>query len=61
MNEMKVTRQICNNDNNSYTSFLYQVQTMLVYYLKPNHPHIMKNKFTSLTVVKDSTKTKRNL
>ena len=28
------------DDNNHCTSFLYQVQTILVYYLKANHPHI---------------------
>ena len=30
------------DDNNHYTSFLYQIQTMLVYYLKANHPLITK-------------------
>ena len=30
------------DDNNHYTSFLYQVQTMLVYYLKANHLHLKK-------------------
>ena len=35
------------DDNNHYTSFLYQVQTMLLYYLKANHPYIIKNRFTS--------------
>ena len=45
--------------NNHYTSFLYQVQTMLVYYLKADHPHIIKIWFTSLTIVEDSTKTTR--
>ena len=29
--------------NNHNTSFLYQVQTMLAYYLKAKHPHIIKN------------------
>ena len=28
--------------NNHYTSFWYQFQTMLVDYLKANHPHIKK-------------------
>ena len=49
------------DDNNHYTSFLYQVQTMLVYYLKANPLHIIKNYFTSLKVVEDSTKTTRTL
>ena len=31
------------DDNNHYTSFFHQVQTMLVYYLKANHPNIIKN------------------
>ena len=31
------------DDNSYYTSFLYQVQTILVYSLKANHPHIIKN------------------
>ena len=31
------------DDNNHYTSFLYQAQTILVYYLKANHLHIIKN------------------
>ena len=31
------------NDNNHYTRFLYQVRTMTVYYLKANHPYIIKN------------------
>ena len=30
------------DDNNDYTSFSYQFQTMLVYCLKANHPHIKK-------------------
>ena len=29
------------NDNNHYTNFVYQVQTMLVYYLKANHSHVI--------------------
>ena len=41
------------------TQALYQVQTMLVYYLKGNHPHIIKHWFISLTVAEDSTKTTR--
>ena len=47
--------------NNHYTSLLYQVQTMLIYYLKDNPPHIIKDKFTSLTVVGDSKKTSRTI
>ena len=31
------------DDNNNYTSFLHQAQTMLVYYIKANHPHIIEN------------------
>ena len=31
------------DDNNHYTSFFHQVQTMLVYYLKANHSNIIKN------------------
>ena len=31
------------DDNNHYTSFLYQVQTVLLYYLKANHPHKIQN------------------
>ena len=34
---------------------------MLVYYLNANDPHIIKNEFTSLTVVEDSTKAARTL
>ena len=34
---------------------------MLVYYLKANPLHIVKNYFTSLKVVEDSTKTARTL
>ena len=49
------------DDNNHYTSFLYQVQTMRVYYLKANPLHIIKNYFTSLKVVEDSKKTARTL
>ena len=49
------------DDNNHYTSFLYQVQAVLVYYLKANPLHIIKNYFTSLKVVEDSTKTTRTL
>ena len=49
------------DDNNHYTSFLYQVQIMLVYYLKADHLLIIKNWFTSLTVVKNSTKITRTL
>ena len=30
------------DDNNHNTSFLYQVQTMLVDFLKANHPHTKK-------------------
>ena len=30
------------DDNIHYTSFLYQVQTILVDYLKPSHPHMKK-------------------
>ena len=30
------------DDKNHDTSFLYQVQTMLLDYLKPNQPHIKK-------------------
>ena len=30
------------DDKNHYASFLYQVQTMHVYYLNPNHPHKIK-------------------
>ena len=48
------------NDNNHYTSFLYQVQTMSVDYLEANYLHV-KNLFTFLTVVEDSTKTIRTL
>ena len=29
--------------NNHYTSFLYQVQAMLIYYLKANHSHIINS------------------
>ena len=32
---------------------------MLVYYFKANHPHIIKNYITSLTVVEKSTKNVR--
>ena len=49
------------DDISHYTSFLYQVQTMLAYYLKANHPHIIKNQFTSLAVVEASTETTRTL
>ena len=34
---------------------------MLVYYFKANHPHIIKNYITSLTVVEKSTKNVRIL
>ena len=34
---------------------------MLAYYLKANHPHIIKNQFTSLAVVEASTETTRTL
>ena len=49
------------SDGNNYdTSFLYQVQIMLVDYLKANHPHI-KKLFNFLMVVEDNTKTARAL
>ena len=43
------------------TTTITQAQTMLVYYLKANHPHIIENKFPSLTVLEDSTKTTETL
>ena len=49
------------DDSNSYTSFLYQIQAMLAYYLEANQPHIIKNSFNSQTLVEDSTKTIRTL
>ena len=49
------------DDSNHFTSFWHQVQTMIVYYLKANHTHIIKNQFTSLTVVEGNTKTTRTL
>ena len=49
------------DDNIHYISFLYQVQTMLVHYLKVNHPHIIKKLMYLLTVVEDSAKTARTL
>ena len=45
------------DDNNYYTSFLYQVQAMLFYYHKAYQPHMIKNYFTSETVLDDIIKT----
>ena len=48
------------DDSSHYTSFLFEVQTMLAYCVKANLLHI-KNYFTFMTFVEDSTKTTRNL
>ena len=50
---------IC-DDSSHYTSFLYEVQAMLVYCVKANLLHI-KNYFTFMTFAEDSTKTTRTL
>ena len=39
----KIHCDFSSDDNNHYRSFVYQVQTMHVYYLEANHPHVVKN------------------